>query len=78
MQIAHQPGPDRRRAADAADPVHGRATGIADPDPHRVTITETQAPVVAHVLAGACFHGRPEAGGQHAVGAEGAGAGVAV
>ena len=45
--------PDRRRAADAADVVHRRAAGVADPDADRVAVGEADAPVVAHVLAGA-------------------------
>jgi hypothetical protein len=78
MLVIHHGGPDGRGAAGAAHIVHGRAAGVAHPHAHGVALRPAHRPVVAHVLAGAGFHGAPEARGQHAVGAKGARAGVAV
>ncbi len=67
MERRHHVMPHRRRAGHPRHIVHARATGIADPHAHRVALRPADAPVVAHVLAGAGLHGGPEARGQRAV-----------
>jgi hypothetical protein len=56
VQVGRDRLPDRRRAADAADVVHRRTAGVADPDADRVAVGEADAPVVAHVLARSGLH----------------------
>ena len=73
MQLLHQRSPHGRCAAGAAHVPHGRAAGVAHPHAHGVAAAEAHGPVVAHVLAGAGFHGAPEAGGEQRIGAEGGG-----
>lgn len=71
VQIAHHARPHGRGAARAADTPHRRPACVTDPDAHGVTLRPANRPVVAHVLAGPRFDGRPEACGQYAFCSEG-------
>ena len=78
LQIIHHLPPHRRGASHAGDVAHGFAVEVSHPHAHAVAAGKADAPVVAHVLAGARFHGAPIGRGKRAVEAEGDAARAAV
>src|SRR5690606_3024560 len=78
MQPGHELVPDGARAADARDFTHAGACAVAHPDAHGVILRPADAPIVAHVAAGAGLDRRPEWRGQGAVQPEGARPGLPV
>ena len=78
VQPVNEVAPDRRSAGDAGDVAHRRAGKIADPDADRVARREADAPVVAHVLAGAGLHRAPDARRERVLEAEAGGARAAI
>src|SRR6185369_12578371 len=77
VQVVHQLQPDRGGSGDTGDVPHRFAAEVSHPDSHGVAAGEADAPVVAHILAGAGLYGTPEAGGQRIIQAEGDAAGGA-
>lgn len=67
MQRLDETRPDRRRARSAPHVAHRCAVRIADPDADRVPVGESDAPVVAQILARSGLDGGPRAGRQKAV-----------
>src|SRR5579863_3209143 len=61
VEIIHHVEPYRRRTGDTRHVVHRGAGEISDPYANRKAAGVADAPVVAHVLAGAGFDGAPKA-----------------
>ena len=71
MQVVHHGTPHGRRTGHARHVPHRVAVRVADPHADAVAAREADAPVVAHVLAGARLHRGPVACSQRVVEAEG-------